>query len=365
MSKAKLSDVSAHAGNPHVRFDEGEVALAATPRRGSLLYKASSLISLSVAVAVCAVAFGGDLELQPIPAVAPRPSVPLKFLTFNIWGDYFNNPVGEREAGVETSILKVRPDVVSLQEVTPNWYKSPMFANLEKAGYVLVRGDEDAALKRAAFSGKKTAKHINHEPLLYRRDRLNLLDCGTDFFHLSLQAEKSVTWAVLEDKSDKRRFVAFGTHFWWQSNGKESDAIRELNARHVLWLLADIRRKWGAELPAILGGDLNSTERSIAHAMLRNGGFLNAASNADTRSPHCSHHGNPKRGEDGKYHGSLRPENNDTPDRSIDHIYYTKGIHALRHEIVTDQAALDVSDHSPVLVEFELVCGGRRRVKAY
>ena len=27
------------AGNPHVRFDEGEVASAATPRRGSLLYK--------------------------------------------------------------------------------------------------------------------------------------------------------------------------------------------------------------------------------------------------------------------------------------------------------------------------------------
>ena len=27
------------AGNPHVRFDEGEVAPAATPRRGSLLYK--------------------------------------------------------------------------------------------------------------------------------------------------------------------------------------------------------------------------------------------------------------------------------------------------------------------------------------
>ena len=27
-----------YAGNPHVRFDEGEVASAATPRRGSLLY---------------------------------------------------------------------------------------------------------------------------------------------------------------------------------------------------------------------------------------------------------------------------------------------------------------------------------------
>ena len=30
------------AGNPHVRFDEGEVASAATPRRGSLLYKPRS-----------------------------------------------------------------------------------------------------------------------------------------------------------------------------------------------------------------------------------------------------------------------------------------------------------------------------------
>ena len=29
------------AGNPHVRFDEGEVASATTPRRGSLLYTAT------------------------------------------------------------------------------------------------------------------------------------------------------------------------------------------------------------------------------------------------------------------------------------------------------------------------------------
>ena len=32
------------AGNPHVRFDEGEVAPAATPRRGSLLYKRTVLV---------------------------------------------------------------------------------------------------------------------------------------------------------------------------------------------------------------------------------------------------------------------------------------------------------------------------------
>ena len=37
-----------YAGNPHVRFDEGEVASAATPRRGSLLYK--KLIGVSAAL---------------------------------------------------------------------------------------------------------------------------------------------------------------------------------------------------------------------------------------------------------------------------------------------------------------------------
>ena len=43
------------AGNPHVRFDEGEVAPAATPRRGSLLYKFSVLV----------------FSLAPLAAMAP------------------------------------------------------------------------------------------------------------------------------------------------------------------------------------------------------------------------------------------------------------------------------------------------------
>ena len=280
---------------------------------------------------------------------------PLRFLTFNIWGDYFNNPVAEREVGVEATILNSRADVIALQEVTPNWYKSQMFLNLAKAGYAVVRGDEAAALRRAAFAGNPTEEHINHEPVLYRKDKLKLLESGTDFFHLKLQTSKSVTWLVLEDRESGRRCVAFGTHFWWQHNGQDSDAVRELNARHILWIYADIRRRWGADLPAVLGGDLNSLETSSDHAMLRTGGFVNAASHAEIRSPHCSHHGNPVRAEGGRWRGSLQSPERDKAKYSIDHIYYTKGIRALRHEIVTDQVALDVSDHSPVLVEFDLL----------
>ncbi len=46
------------AGNPHVRFDEGEVAPAATPRRGSLLYNAVQTKALLATLATLA-AMGG------------------------------------------------------------------------------------------------------------------------------------------------------------------------------------------------------------------------------------------------------------------------------------------------------------------
>ena len=67
------------AGNPHVRFDEGEVAPAATPRRGSLLYKRNKIKMLAACAAVVVAAIAAD-------------AAPLKFMTFNVWGDYFGNP---------------------------------------------------------------------------------------------------------------------------------------------------------------------------------------------------------------------------------------------------------------------------------
>ena len=275
---------------------------------------------------------------------------PLRFLSFNIWGDYFNNPVNEREAGVEAVIVKYKPDIISLQEVTPNWWKSPMFTHLA-TDFGIVRGDEADALRRAGAKGPRTPRQINHEPLLYRKERLALLDSGMDFFHLSLGPEKCVTWTVLEDKRDKRRFIAFATHFWWQANGPESDVLREYNALQILWRIAELRHTWG-DLPVIGGGDLNSRPGSPAHEAFRRAGYLNAAEAADVRSSIASHHGNPVRGADGAYHGAVGAKEN-VPQSSIDHLFFTQGIHALKHHIGIDQTELDVSDHSPIVVDFE------------
>ena len=55
MAPGKALNGKPYAGNPHVRFDEGEVASAVTPRRGSLLYRT---IKITMAAVACALAVG-------------------------------------------------------------------------------------------------------------------------------------------------------------------------------------------------------------------------------------------------------------------------------------------------------------------
>ena len=62
MTTGKALDGKPYTGNPHVRFDEGEVAPAATPRRGSLLYHRQLLT-------IGAAAFALTVNAETITAV--------------------------------------------------------------------------------------------------------------------------------------------------------------------------------------------------------------------------------------------------------------------------------------------------------
>lgn len=287
-----------------------------------------------------------------LPAAASDRGDSLRFVTFNVWGDYFGNPVGEREDGVARTVLRLSPDLLSLQEVTPNWWRSKLVTDLAN-DYAFIRGDEEAALLRAGedVSMNRPSNWINHEPLVYRKDRLELLDAGVEFFHPRLQAEKSVTWGVFSDRRTGRRFIAFATHLWWMYNGIESDVLRQLNVRKILETVAAVRTKWG-DLPVIGGGDMNCTEEGmLALVAFERAGYSDAGKCAARVSSVPSEHGNPVRGEDGRYHGEKG-----VPGRKgvcmLDRIFYTSGVVALRHDVDCAQETLDVSDHSPVVVDF-------------
>ena len=59
MTRGKALDGKPCAGNPHARFDEGASAPAATPRRGSLLYKKITRKSFLGGITAAAAACGG------------------------------------------------------------------------------------------------------------------------------------------------------------------------------------------------------------------------------------------------------------------------------------------------------------------
>ena len=240
---------------------------------------------------------------------AAAKSEPLRILTYNIFGDWRTPKWGvpPRAAGVERAIVKAKPDVVALQEVIADWWESPLFENLS-AAYGVVRGDVSEAIRRAGTPpetkpGKPEPGLCNHTPLLYRKDRLLLLDSGYDIFHIALcGTSKSVTWAVLEDKRSGRRFMSFATHFWHKHNCPESNTIRELSVRNILWHVADVRRKWG-DIPVIGGGDLNCNPGSLALETFRREGFSNAmevAVEKTARSATRTYHGRLKQDEKGR-----------------------------------------------------------------
>ena len=296
------------------------------------------------------------------PEVAPLPKAePMRFMTFNIWGDYFGNPVEERQDGVAATIIKERPSFVALQEMTRNWYEGTLVKTLAEAGYVTLRGDEDMAFYRAyAENGiregevRKYRNWVNHEPIAYDARRFACLESGVEFYHLILQVEKSVTWGVFEDRTSGRRVIVFGTHLWWQKKTVQDMALRELNVRKVVEKMQALRMKWG-DLPVIGGGDLNCDNTSTALKFFKMSGYVDAEEVADERDNRPSEHTSPVRDPvTGKYHG-IPGEIGKERHTFLDHVFFTPGtIHATKHRVIVDQEALDVSDHSPVVVDFEL-----------
>ena len=71
MTKREALNGKPYAGNPHVRFDEGEAASTATSRRGSLLYKLLNFVKLT-SVMLC---LSASADLAPRQANAPVYSV--------------------------------------------------------------------------------------------------------------------------------------------------------------------------------------------------------------------------------------------------------------------------------------------------
>ena len=274
----------------------------------------------------------------------------LKFMSFNLWGDYFGNPVHERDLKAATYVLRHAPDIVALQETTPAFWRSRLFTRLD-GEYGAVRREGDP---KAEFN-----------PLLYRRRRLELVEGGTHVYAAEDNPEgsKGFAWAVLKDKATGRRLIAYSTHLWWKSNppGEQAkhDRMRVNNARELLACIAALKGKHG-DLPVVGGGDLNTTEnvrlsgRETPLNDWREAGYADAQYTVKGASAWSSNHGDPRRDALGVLRGRIMPEASD-PKNSLDHVHYTSAsVEPVSLLVDRAQDALECSDHSPVVFSFRL-----------
>ena len=274
----------------------------------------------------------------------------LKFMCYNLWGNYFGNPVFERDLKQAAYVLRHAPDVVGMQEAMPEFWRSRLFPKLA-AEYGVVRSGTDPKAE--------------YNPLLYRKRRLELVEGGTHVFDHKDNPEKSkgFGWAVLRDKATGKTFVSYSTHLWWKSKPLEKqpeyDRMRVNNVRELLTKMAELKRKYG-DLPVIGGGDLNTTEnvrlsgRDCPLNDWLKAGYCDAQYSVPGASPWSSNHGDPKRDALGFLRGYIRPEAGD-PKNSLDHVHYTQAtVTPLALLVDRAQDALECSDHSPVIFTFTL-----------
>lgn len=330
-----------------IRFCVGHVDVTCPPADVYAAYNACSSADKGIlgGIGMTHSAFGdyyGYLDAWSRGREIARPQV--RFLAFNIWGDYFGNPVGERADDIAALLSRWDPDIAGFQEVTARFWKSRLVTELEKTYGIVGRG--------LGVEGRDV-----YTPVLYRRSRFDLVESGIVLQCPELDESKGAVWAVLKDKATGRKLVAFASHAWWRYDGVGDDWIRLNGAKMLVNKLHELANKHDAAV--IGGGDLNAPVESGSLKWIVTHGYSDAQTSAEISPRYFpTEHGDPKRGPDGKYVGrnGANGHNRVSPKfRYLDHIFYDPGrIAARRFDVDISPLACRLSDHHPIVLDFDM-----------
>lgn len=261
-------------------------------------------------------------------------------MSSNIWADVFGNPVEGRDRALVTLLGRYEPDVLMLQEVHPNWHRSAVLADgLRRNGYVLSTPD---------LGGNA----LNYTPLAYNSRRFSeerslfRLFAGPNDY-----TSKSVSGAVLTDRESGRSFAAMSTHFYFAQD-PAGNAARVSNARELTECFNALTND---AVPGFCGGDFNCNVSSEPFAVLNAAGIYSASALAETRTNFIrTHHKNPVYDAENGCYIPAKPSKKDN-NLSIDHIVVRgNSVKIKEYTVVTDNEALILSDHCPVLIRAEI-----------
>lgn len=265
----------------------------------------------------------------------------LRVMSFNIWGNCPKGTTISNRDDLEAAlVLRYLPDSAGLQECSPRMRG-------ETVNIFKLLSSEYEEVPAIPTNEKKN----NYTPILYRKNRLSLIDYGWHYFTgLNDAGSKTVTWACFEIKDTGKRFLHFNTHFYWTGDDP-GRAARVSNAGELLSLMFEVSAKY--PLPAIFTGDFNCRSDEPPIDVLRKFGLIESRYDAKESSPWRSHHAYPKYDfERNEFISGTCPTRE--AERSIDHILSKGDIKAEVFVTVVDSEALDSSDHCPIYCDFVL-----------
>lgn len=275
----------------------------------------------------------------------------LRIMSHNVWKCDDNLPewkangedcsAAARAKGMIRVYTETQPDIIGCQEMS--------FVMADE----IICGLAEQGQRYALLWGRDT-------PVLYRQDRLELLDSDfllypTEFpgwegaFNNS--GTKSWCMAVFRDKTDGKKLIFMSTHLWWMSSEPTaknyqagSDEARVYQLNMAMDRLEQFRLQHNC--PVVLVGDLNAdyTKPVIQNALNR--GYAHAH---DIATEYAD--------QDWGYHycfgDGYKPYVEAPFEQAIDHILvkFAPRDFVRRFERYTPDYYLPLSDHSPVFAD--------------
>ena len=278
----------------------------------------------------------------------------MRIMTHNIWGDYFGNAVDERVNDVINIYQSYTPDVIGFQEVTKSWNDSDLFSYLEKD---------------YSFVGIDRFYSDNYVPIAFKKN-LELVAKGFERLGGVPDRSKAISWAVLK-RPNGQIFGVCNAHFWFMSGfepeekkqgiakgfgeiafftNEQHKNVRADNARQLIALMKRLAKEYGCPVFGI--GDMNCTVQSrVFTDVCKSQNIPHLYDLAREKDDICSIHGYPVKTAGRKWQGEM-PSKDHT--WSIDHmIACGDGFTVQAYRTITDQAALDASDHSCIFADIE------------
>jgi endonuclease/exonuclease/phosphatase family metal-dependent hydrolase len=288
---------------------------------------------------------GLRVVMEPGPAAAAgADEAALRVMSFNI---RYDNPAdGEdawpkRRAKAASMIRFHRADVAGLQEALRG-----QIADLE------------AALPEFGWfgSGRSAERDGEHCAVLFRKDRVEVLDQNT--FWLSETPEvagsrswdaalpRIVTWGRLRDRRTGAAFWLFNTHF-----DHMGETARRESARLLLRKVAEIA---GRDTPVVVTGDFNSTPDSEPYRILTSPGPEGEPPGLVDALFASAH---PHHGPTSSWNAFKAIE----PGRRIDFVLVRPPVEVRQHGILSDTFdGRFPSDHLPVVAEVAVGASSRQ-----